>query len=92
MRVNLKVKRKYNLLNNPISDQTPGSLQAHKELARRAVRNLVLLKNENQILPLKKDSNILLIGPAIDNVGYQCGGWTITWESPLKRAWFLVFQ
>ncbi|MGI6049220.1 MAG: glycoside hydrolase family 3 protein [Acetivibrionales bacterium] len=85
----LKVKRKYNLLDNPISDQNTQDLssEAHKELARRAVReSLVLLKNENQILPLKKDSNILLIGPAIDNVGYQCGGWTITWEGSPEKS------
>lgn len=79
----LKVKRKYNLIDSPTADENiqEFSTQAHKELARRAVReSLVLLKNDSKILPIKKSANILLMGPGIDNIGYQCGGWTINWE------------
>jgi beta-glucosidase len=54
--------------------------QESKEIAREAVvKSLVLLKNED-ILPLKKDIKIYLIGPASDNVGIQCGGWTLSWQ------------
>jgi len=58
----------------------------HRELAREAVRkSLVLLKNgksSNQpLLPLpKKVPKILVAGEHADNIGYQCGGWTIEWE------------
>lgn len=79
----LRVKRKYNILENPVADAKGQDLysEAHKELARRAVReSLVLLKNENNILPLEKNSVILLMGPGINNIGYQCGGWTIEWQ------------
>ncbi|KAL4352566.1 hypothetical protein GQ457_06G017110 [Hibiscus cannabinus] len=57
----------------------------HRELAREAVRkSLVLLKNGESVdpplLPLpKKASKILLAGSHADNLGYQCGGWTIEW-------------
>lgn len=60
--------------------------QAHRELAREAVRkSLVLLKNgkngTNPLLPLsKKASKILVAGTHADNLGYQCGGWTINWQ------------
>lgn len=50
-------------------------------IARQAVReSMVLLKNENQVLPLNKSQNVLLLGPGSDNIGIQSGGWTITWQ------------
>lgn len=61
-------------------------LQEHRELAREAVRkSLVLLKNgENKgrrMLPLSKNApRILVAGTHANNLGYQCGGWTITWQ------------
>jgi beta-glucosidase len=40
----------------------------------------VLLKNKDQILPLSKDQpRILVAGLWADNIGYQCGGWTVEW-------------
>lgn len=53
----------------------------HRELARQAVREtLVLLKNQNQILPLDRKLNVLVAGDAADNLGKQTGGWTISWQ------------
>ncbi len=51
------------------------------ELAQKAVRSsLVLLKNENSMLPLEKKGKIAVIGPASNNIGVQCGGWTKDWQ------------
>lgn len=54
----------------------------HREVARQCVReSLVLLKNDNHVLPLKKNLNsILIAGKSADDVGNQCGGWTISWQ------------
>lgn len=54
---------------------------AHRAVAREAVRkSLVLLKNDNDALPLAKDSEqILVAGAGADNIGIQCGGWSIEW-------------
>lgn len=52
----------------------------HRNVARQAVReSLVLLKNDN-ILPLKRQQNILVAGLAADHAAYQNGGWTLTWQ------------
>jgi beta-glucosidase len=53
-----------------------------RQLARRAVReSLVLLKNEGQTLPLAKGGkHIFVAGPGADDIGIQCGGWTIDWQ------------
>lgn len=53
----------------------------NRELARRAVRqSLVLLKNENRVLPLSKTARIAVSGSGADNTGMQCGGWTLTFQ------------
>lgn len=56
-------------------------LQNNKALARQAVReSLVLLKNNDQLLPLRADSRILVIGEAANKIAHQTGGWTLTWQ------------
>jgi beta-glucosidase len=53
----------------------------HREVARQAVRkSLVLLKNERGLLPLKRKSNVLVVGDGADNISKQTGGWTLTWQ------------
>ncbi|KAK0601415.1 hypothetical protein LWI29_024072 [Acer saccharum] len=85
----LRVKFSMGLFEDPLADKSLvdqiGS-QEHRELAREAVRkSLVLLKNgesaDEPLLPLpKKSSKILVAGSHADNLGYQCGGWTIEWQ------------
>ncbi len=54
---------------------------AHRELARRAVReSLVLLKNDAGVLPINPHRHILVAGDGADNISKQSGGWTITWQ------------
>lgn len=54
----------------------------NRALARRAVReSVVVLRNEGGILPLPKTlKKILVSGKSADNLGYQLGGWSITWQ------------
>ncbi len=54
----------------------------HREVARECVRqSLVLLKNERNILPLAKNlRRIHVAGKNADDIGNQCGGWTIDWQ------------
>ncbi|KAL3849153.1 hypothetical protein ACJIZ3_011035 [Penstemon smallii] len=85
----LRVKFSMGLFENPMADysmvQHLGS-QAHRDLAREAVRkSLVLLKNgenaDTPLLPLSKNApKILVSGSHANNLGLQCGGWTITWQ------------
>lgn len=81
----LRVKLQIGLFENPHGDETlldeVGSPE-HRSIAREAVsKSIVLLKNENNLLPLSKDiSEIVVVGHAADNIGLQCGGWSIDWQ------------
>ena len=54
----------------------------HRQVGREAVRqSLVLLKNRNRVLPLAKTAaRIHVAGKNADDLGNQCGGWTIDWQ------------
>lgn len=81
----LTVKYQLGLFDHPYADpqmiHEVGS-EVHRQLARQAVsESLVLLKNENQGLPLSKDLPLIHVaGSKADNIGMQTGGWTITWQ------------
>ncbi|CAL5024195.1 unnamed protein product [Urochloa decumbens] len=87
----LRVKFTMGLFEHPYADPSlAGELgkQEHRDLAREAVRkSLVLLKNgkpgDKPLLPLPKKphgGSILVAGSHADDLGSQCGGWTITWQ------------
>jgi beta-glucosidase len=80
----LTVKAELGLFEQPFGDE--GLLaefggDAHRDLARQAVRHsLVLLKNKGDVLPLSRDlPRLLVAGAGADDVGIQCGGWTVEW-------------
>ena len=53
----------------------------HREIARQAVRaSAVLLKNDQQILPLSPRQRILVCGRGADRLDFACGGWTLSWQ------------
>ena len=84
----LRVKLRADLWNKglPSSRELAGKREIigspeHRAIARQAVReSLVLLKNNDQLLPVKASSKILVTGDGADNIGKQAGGWSITWQ------------
>ena len=53
----------------------------NRALAREAVRkSMVLLKNNGHVLPIKAGSHVLITGSSADDIGRQCGGWTLSWQ------------
>lgn len=82
----LRVKIESGLFESPYTDRsllaggTFGGAE-HRAIAREAVRkSATLLKNENHILPLSKNSRLFVAGSKANDIGIQSGGWTITWQ------------
>jgi len=81
----LRVKFALGLFERPMPDtkyQASVRSREHLEIARQAVReSLVLLKNENNVLPLSKDTSVIFVaGEGANNIGLQSGGWTLEWQ------------
>jgi beta-glucosidase len=85
----LRQKFRVGLFDNPFPDKkliTKIGIRKHREVARQAVReSLVLLKNENDALPLKKDARVVVVGEFGDNTGLQSGGWTVNWQGTTEN-------
>jgi beta-glucosidase len=78
----LRLKFEMGLFDKPyvdvaVAEKTVGTT-AHKQLAERvAAESIVLLKNENNTLPLKKSiKHLAVIGPNADNMYNQLGDYT----------------
>lgn len=78
----LRVKLRAGLFDSPAKDRpAPVRIDSHAELARRAVRqSLVLLKNDGRVLPLDPRQRIAVVGDGADDIGMQSGGWTLDWQ------------
>lgn len=83
----LKVKIRAGLLEAGLPSQRRGTDRAllgtadHQAIGREAVRkSLVLLKNNDALLPLDPSKNILVIGQAARSMQQQTGGWTLSWQ------------
>ncbi|MEO0875963.1 MAG: glycoside hydrolase family 3 protein, partial [Bacteroidota bacterium] len=86
----LRQKFRLGLFDNPFPNErlisTIGS-QKHRDVARQAVReSLVLLKHENEALPIAKNtSKIVVVGEHANNTGLQSGGWTVSWQGKAEN-------
>ena len=91
----LRVKHRAGLWEKPspsrrrgAGDQKTLGAVEHRQLARRAVReSLVLLKNDS-LLPLDREAPVLVLGSGAVDIQKQTGGWSLTWqgnENTLER-------
>jgi beta-glucosidase len=63
---------------------TAEAVETNRQAARESI---VLAKNEHNILPLKKDANILVAGPTANLLSVMNGGWTITWQGAAENLY-----
>ncbi|KAG2502770.1 hypothetical protein JM16_009252 [Phytophthora kernoviae] len=80
----IKMKLKLGLYDNPVPGADYVSMVANDndktvalDLARESI---VLLKNSDDVLPLPKEASVFLTGHSANDVGNQCGGWTLRWQ------------
>lgn len=80
----LRMKYRLNLFEVPNTKYTDYPKFASKKFAdvsrQAAVESMVLLKNDDHILPIKKDMKILVTGPNANSMRCLNGGWTYLWQ------------
>ena len=82
--IGLLEQKSPNERSQPYSDLL-GTLK-HRNIARDiAAQSCVLIKNENNILPLDGTQKLLVTGKNCDHAGHQCGGFTIEWQGAGAR-------
>lgn len=65
----------------PAVDRATLGSVAHQAVGREAVRkSLVLLKNDNSLLPFDPSGHIAVLGEAANSMSQQTGGWTLSWQ------------
>lgn len=75
-------------LNNITTVQQKAGSEEYRKLAEELVeKSQVLIKNEKDILPFKNGTKIFVTGPALDDSGIQCGGWTREWNGRSDKHW-----
>jgi beta-glucosidase len=86
----LAIKFQMGLFERPFSDPAQRAAvgsPGHLAIARQAVReSQVLLVNKQGALPLADTlAHVFVAGKAADDLGMQCGGWTIAWQGSAGR-------
>ncbi|TWJ04900.1 beta-glucosidase [Mucilaginibacter frigoritolerans] len=80
----LKVKYQLGLFDRSVGnpDDYPkfGSEEFRQVSLNAATEAITLLKNNNNILPLKKDMKVLVTGPTANTMRSLDGGWSYTWQ------------
>ena len=83
----LKLKLELDLFNNPVTNYEEyddfGSKKHHQLAYKSASESITLLKNNDDILPLKGNSRILVTGPNGNNMRTLNGAWTYSWQGEL---------
>lgn len=80
----LWVKKQLGLLDRPVPDFDKydkfASDQHRMSALNTALESITLLKNHNNLLPISKDANVLVCGPAANSLNALNGAWTHTWQ------------
>ncbi|PVU92677.1 hypothetical protein BB561_003694 [Smittium simulii] len=92
----LQLKKDVGLFEQPFSDpkliETVGSKQDIEASRNFVKESLVLLKNENNVLPLKQEENVFFVGANVNSTRYLCGSWSFSGVGPTNIDGDKVYQ
>lgn len=87
----LRAKFAAGIFENPYPDKSLEAKFASKEFDKvnkqAAEESIILLKNKNNILPLKKNVKLLVTGPTANLLSVLNGGWTFTWQGNNEKLY-----
>ncbi|KAG6609745.1 Lysosomal beta glucosidase [Phytophthora cinnamomi] len=88
----IKMKLQMGLYDTPVPGEDNVDLVGNdddlEEALNLARESIVLLKNDDNLLPLRNGTSLFLTGFSVDDIGYQCGGWSIYWQGTSGNDYF----
>ena len=81
----LTLKFDLGLFDHPMVDasKADAAVEAGRDATLKAAReSITLLRNQNNALPLSPAAHIVVTGPNADNMAWQVGGWSVSWQGP----------
>src|SRR5215469_16468969 len=81
----LTLKFDLGLFDHPMVDasKADAAVEAGRDATLKAAQeSITLLRNQNNALPLSPTAHIVVTGPNADNMAWQVGGWSVSWQGP----------
>ncbi len=85
----LTLKFSLGLFDHPMVDATKAdaAVTAGRDVTLKAAQeSITLLRNQGNVLPLSPSAKIVVTGPNADNMAWQVGGWSVSWQGPFTSG------
>jgi len=79
----LTLKFQLGLFNHPLvnASKADAAVESGRSATLSAARqSMTLLRNQNNALPLSPSSKLVVTGPNANNMAWQLGGWSVSWQ------------
>jgi beta-glucosidase len=79
----LTLKFQLGLFDHPLVNASKASaaVEAGRDSTLKAAQeSITLLRNQGNVLPLSSSSKVVVTGPNANNMAYQLGGWSVSWQ------------
>jgi beta-glucosidase len=85
----LTLKMELGLFDHPLVDASKASAivdSGRDATLQAAQESITLLRNQGSVLPLSPTAHIVVTGPNADNMAWQVGGWSVSWQGPFTSG------
>jgi beta-glucosidase len=85
----LTLKFNLGLFDHPLVDasKADAAVTAGRDATLKAAQeSITLLRNQGNALPLSPTAKIVVTGPNADNMAWQVGGWSVSWQGPFTSG------
>jgi beta-glucosidase len=85
----LTLKFRLGLFDHPLVDasKADAAVTAGRDATLQAAReSITLLRNQGNALPLSSASKLVVTGPNANNMAWQLGGWSVSWQGPFTSG------
>ncbi len=79
----LTLKFQLGLFDHPLvnASKADAAVTAGRSATLQAAQeSITLLRNQNNVLPLSTSAKLVVTGPNANNMAYQLGGWSVSWQ------------